>query len=77
MSLEFEPNGRGSVVVMKTWTDLQLAQARARGEALANEAGAERLAKGSVQLAGQGPTLRMRVEGAIAGWKQPGKVVAA
>lgn len=69
--------GRDRVTAMKTWADLQLQQARARGEALASEADEARLARRSMRAAdATGPTLRRRLEGAIAGWRQPGKALA-
>ena len=67
--------GRGAGMV-NSWVDLQLELARGHSDRLAGEAAAERLARHAVEGRRRGPGLRTRVEGAIAGWRQPNKVLA-
>jgi hypothetical protein len=71
-------NGRGTVMGMNSWVDIQLTQARAQGESLAREARSERLARIARRQAGGGaPSLRIRFGAAVAAWKRPGNVSAA
>jgi hypothetical protein len=62
---------------MDGWVDQQASAARTRADRLVREAAEERLARAASTARPGRTTLRLRLAGAVAGWREPGKALAS
>ena len=69
--------GTGRDETMNSWVEMRMTEVRARGRELAEDARATRLARlATPDRVDSQPTLRVRLEAAVAAWKQPGRLAA-